>query len=129
MTFATIYSYLGTYLAVRKALVANEETIQSAKDYDIPCCTQEAEQKKGLFLLWCLENIDCYDDTDTDKVISVANRWSKNCGDCSVSQAEIEAFKVTDLGKELSAKAGLNGAILIQNGAWLLQQNGYLIIL
>jgi hypothetical protein len=129
MTFATIYSYLGTYLAVRKAIAANEQLIVDSKAYDVPCCVQESEQTKGLFLLWCLENIDCYDDSETDKVISVANRWSKNCSTCSVTQAEIDAFKLTDLGKELSARAGLNGAILMQTGTWILQQNGYLIIL
>jgi hypothetical protein len=64
-----------------------------------------------------------------DKVISVANRWSKNCASCSVSQAEIDAFLLTEKGEELAAKADLGGFILLQNGTWLLQENGYQIIL
>ena len=91
MIFATLYSYIRTYLSVRNALVNAEQKISSAKRYDKPCCDLEKSQKKGLFLLWCLENIDCYDE-NVDKLLSVANRWSKNCADCSVSQAEIDAF-------------------------------------
>jgi hypothetical protein len=128
MIFATLYSYIGTYLVVRNALVEAEQKISTAKKYDKPCCEIEKSQKKGLFLLWCLENIDCYDES-VDKVISVANRWSKNCASCSVSQAEIDAFLLTEKGEELAAKADLGGFILLQNGTWLLQENGYQIIL
>ena len=128
MIFATLYSYTGTYLAVRNALVEAEQKISTAKKYDKPCDKIEKSQKKGLFLLWCLENIDCYDES-VDKVISVANRWSKNCATCSVSQAEIDAFLLTEKGEELAAKADLGGFILLQNGTWLLQENGYQIIL
>lgn len=128
MIFATLYSYIGTYLAVRNAIVDAEQKILNAKKYDKPCETAEKSQKKGLFLLWCLENIDCYDES-VDKVISVANRWSKNCASCSVSQAEIDAFLLTEKGEELATKADLGGFILLQNGTWLLQENGYQIIL
>jgi hypothetical protein len=128
MTFATLYSYIGTYLAVRKAIVETEAKIENAKKYDKPCCDLEKSQKKGLFLLWCLENINCYED-QTDRFLSVANRWSRNCGDCSVSQAEIDAFLLTEKGDELTYISGLSGYLLTQNGTWLLQQNGYQIIL
>lgn len=128
MTFATLYSYIGTYLAVRKAIVANENVINNSKKYDKPCCEKEKNQKKGLFILWCLENINCYAD-DTDKFISVANRWAKNCGDCSVSQTEIDNFLNTEKGEELIYNSNLSGYIYTQNGAWLLQQNGFQIIL
>lgn len=128
MTFATLYSYIGTYLAVRKALVETEGKIELAKRYDKPCCDLEKSQKKGLFLLWCLENIDCYGE-DTDKLISISNRWSRNCANCSVTQAEIDAFLLTEKGDELSYISGLSGYIMTQNGTWLLQQNGYQIII
>lgn len=129
MVFATLYSYIGTYLAVRNALADAEKKISNAKKYDSPCDKSEKSQKKGLFLLWCLENIECYTDDSVDKVISVANRWSKNCANCSVTQQEIDDFLDTDKGKKLSGKAELGGFILLQNGAWVLQQNGYQIIL
>lgn len=128
MIFATLYSYIRTYLSVRNALVDAEQKISSAKKYDKPCCDLEKSQKKGLFLLWCLENIDCYDES-VDKLLSVANRWSKNCADCSVTQEEIDAFLLTDKGQELAQRAELGGFILLQNGSWLLQENGYQIIL
>jgi hypothetical protein len=128
MFFATLYSYIGTYLAVRKAIVETEASIELAKRYDKPCCDLEKSQKKGLFLLWCLENIDCYDD-QTDKLISIANRWSRNCANCTVTQAEIDAFLLTEKGDELAYISGLSNYILGSNGAWLLQQNGYQIIL
>lgn len=128
MIFATLYSYIRTYLSVRNALVDAEQKISSAKKYDKPCCDLEKSQKKGLFLLWCLENIDCYDES-VDKLLSVANRWSRNCADCSVTQEEIDAFLLTAKGEELAQRAELGGFILLQNGSWLLQENGYQIIL
>jgi hypothetical protein len=128
MIFATLYSYIRTYLSVRNALVNAEQKISSAKRYDKPCCDLEKSQKKGLFLLWCLENIDCYNE-NVDKLLSVANRWSKNCADCSVSQAEIDAFLLTAKGQELALRAEVGGFILLENGTWLLQENGYQIIL
>ena len=127
MVFATLYSDIGTYLAVRNALCHAEKKISNSKKYDTPCYKDEKSQKKGLFLLWCLENIDCYDDENLDKLISVANRWSKNCSTCSVSQQDIEDFLDTDKGKDLSDKTKLGGFILLQNGAFVLQQNGYKI--
>ena len=128
MTYATLYSYIGTYLAVRKAIVANEKVISNSKKYDKPCCDKEKTQKKGLFLLWCLENIGCYTN-NTDKLISVANRWAKNCGNCSVTQTEIETFLNTPDGDKLIYKSKLSGFILTSEGTWLLQQNGFQIIL
>lgn len=128
MTYATLYSYIGTYLAVRKALVATEAKIENARKYDKPCCDKEKTQKKGLFLLWCLENINCYNE-NTDKMIAVANRWAKNCGSCSVSQTEIETFLQTDKGDYLAQISNLSGFILTSEGTWLLQQNGFQIIL
>ena len=127
MVFSTLYSYIGTYLAVRNALCDAEKKISNAKKYDLPCDKDEKSQKRGLFLLWVLENIDCFDDSSLDKLISVANRWSKKCSTCSVSQQDIEDFLDTDKGKDLSDKAELGGFILLQNGAFVLQQNGYKI--
>lgn len=128
MVYITLYDYLGTYLAVRKAIVATENKINTAKKYDTPCCAMEIQQKKGLFILFCLENISCYNE-EMDKMLSVAKRFSKKCGDCSVTQAEIEAFMDDDLGKLLMKKSKLGGYVLNQNGSWLLQQNGYKILI
>ena len=128
MVYITLYDYLGTYLAVRKAIVATENKINTAKKYDTPCCAMETQQKKGLFILFCLENISCYED-NKDKMLSVAKRFAKKCGDCSVTQAEIETFMDDDLGKLLMKKSKLGVYLLNQNGSWILQQNGFKIIL
>lgn len=98
-------AYLKSYIAATQKAVAeySQKQIDEAK-YDKPCCSYEKEIKKGLFLKFCLENIDCYTDEEQDKLISVANRYAKNCGNCVVSNAELEAFKATPIGKELSKK-------------------------
>ena len=126
MIYVNLYSFYSSYLALRKAIVNTEKSISAARKYDRPCCKEETQQKKGLFLLWCMENVQCYND-DIDKFISVVNRFARNCGDCSVSQAEIDAFKVTPFAKEMAYKNQLGGYILTQDGVWLLQQNGYQI--
>jgi hypothetical protein len=128
MTYVTLYSFYSSYLSLRKAIVNTEKSISTAQKYDKPCCNYETLQTKGLFLLWCMENAQCYNE-DIDKFISVVNRFARNCGDCSVSQAEIDAFKITAFAKEMAYKNQLGGYILTQNGVWLLQQNGYQIIL
>jgi hypothetical protein len=128
MVYITLYDYLGTYLAVRKAIVVTENKINTAKKYDTPCCAMETHQKKGLFILFCLESISCYND-NMDKMLSVAKRFAKKCGDCSVTPAEIETFMDTELGRLLMKKSKLGGYLLKQNGSWLLLQNGYKIIL
>jgi hypothetical protein len=130
MLYATIYSYLKTYLAVRKAIAANESKIYAAMKYDRPCCQEEWSQKKGLFILWSLENPDCFQDNNNiDKLISVASRWAKSCANCSVTMTEVEDFLDTEKGKELGQLSGLGSYLEIQDGSWLLQQNGYQIIL
>lgn len=98
-------AYLKSYIAATQKAVCeySQKQIDDAK-YDKPCCSYEKEIKKGLFLKFCLENIDCYSDEDQDKLISVSNRYAKNCGDCTVTAEELAAFKTTPLGKELSKK-------------------------
>lgn len=98
-------AFLKSYIAATQKAVCeySQKQIDEAK-YDKPCCSYEKEIKKGLFLKFCLENIDCYSNEDQDKLISVANRYAKNCGDCTVSAEELAAFKTTPMGKELSKK-------------------------
>jgi hypothetical protein len=130
MTYVNLYSYLRTYLAVRKAIVAYDNQRLINEKYDKPCCDLEKKIKKGIFLLWCLESIDCYIVENTaDKFLSICNRYAKNCGDCSVTQAEIETFMDDDFGKFIMKKSKLGGYLLKQNGSWLLQQNGYKILI
>lgn len=88
----------------QKAVVNySQKQIDDAK-YDKPCCSYEEQIKKGLFLKFCLENIDCYTDEEQDKLISVCNRYSQNCGGCVITDAALTAFKSTAKGKELTSK-------------------------
>ena len=128
MTYLTVNSFVSTYLALRKAINANEEKIQAAAKYDKPCCSLEKNQQKGLFYLWAMGKVACYGE-DVDKFISVVNRWAQNCGDCSVSASEIDAFLDSEEGVALLTKTGVGNFLLLQNDAWLLQQNGYPIVL
>lgn len=80
-----------------------QKEIDDAK-YDKPCCSYEEQIKKGLFLKFCLENIDCYTDEEQDKLISVCNRFSQNCGGCVITDAALTLFKTTAKGKELTSR-------------------------
>jgi hypothetical protein len=94
--------FLKSYIAAADKAVCmySQKQIDDAK-YDKPCCSYENQIKKGLFLKFCLENIDCFSDEEQDKLISVSNRFSQNCGGCVVTDAELAAFKLTPKGKEL----------------------------
>jgi hypothetical protein len=94
--------FLKSYIAAANKAVCmySQNQIDDAK-YDKPCCSYEDQIKKGLFLKFCLENIDCFSDEEQDKLISVTNRFSQNCGGCVVTDAELAAFKLTPKGKEL----------------------------
>jgi hypothetical protein len=128
MVYTDLYKYLGTYLAVRKAIVDLDTKVQAAKKYDQPCSSYEEKQKRGLFILWCLENIDQYEDSNIDKVISIANRFSRNCETQTITQEEIEEFMLTDLG--ISLIYAYDAEFLIdENSAFILQQNGMFIVL
>lgn len=94
--------FLKSYIAAANKAVCmySQNQIDDAK-YDKPCCSYEEQIQKGLFLKFCLENIDCFSDEEQDKLISVTNRFSQNCGGCVVTDTELAAFKLTPKGKEL----------------------------
>ena len=99
-------AYLKSYIAAAQKAICeySQKQIDEAK-YDKPCSSYEKQIQKGLFLKFCLENIDCFTDTEQDTLISTSNRYAKNCGGCVVSDAELSAFKASPLGKELSKKS------------------------
>jgi hypothetical protein len=88
----TTEQYIKSYLAVDKAICTLIEEQYAQMKYDLPCTSYEENIKKGLFLKFALENIECHENGDQDKLISIANRFSKNCGDCVISAEEISAF-------------------------------------
>jgi len=101
----SLNQFLSAYIAAAQKAICNlANDYNTAAKYDKPCCTYDDSVKKGLFLKFALENIDCFTDDEKNKVISVANRFAQNCGFCTVSQAEIDAFAATDFGKNLSNK-------------------------
>jgi len=95
-------AYLKSYIAAtQKAVCEYSQNQIDDSVYDVPCHSYEEHIKKCLFLKFCLENIECYSDEEQDYVISLANRYAKNCGGCVVTDAELAAFKNTPMGKEL----------------------------
>lgn len=109
-----IDDFIRTYLSLRKAIVQYEKDKNASMKYDTPCHSLLEDLQLSQFLLFCLENLDCYDALeDKEKVISKANRVAKNCVSCAtVTQAEMDAFSITDLGFELMFKANLQPEIL-----------------
>jgi hypothetical protein len=96
-------AYLKSYIAAtQKAVCEYSQNQIDDSVYDVPCHSYEEHIKKCLFLKFCLENMDCYSDVEQDTIISLANQYSRNCGNCVVSAAELAAFKLTPKGKELS---------------------------
>jgi hypothetical protein len=96
-------AYLKSYIAAtQKAVCEYSQNQIDESVYDVPCHSYEEHIKKCLFLKFCLENMDCYSDVEQDTIISLANQYSRNCGNCVVSAAELAAFKLTPKGKELS---------------------------
>lgn len=96
-------AYLKSYIAAtQKAICEYSQSQIDDSVYDIPCHSYEEHIKKCLFLKFCLENMSCYSDEEQDAIISLANRYAKNCGNCVVTDAELAAFKQTPKGKELS---------------------------
>jgi hypothetical protein len=96
-------AYLKSYIAATiKAICEYSQNQIDESIYDVPCHSYEEHIKKCLFLKFCLENMDCYSDEEQDTIISLANRYARNCGKCTVSDAELAAFKETEKGKELS---------------------------
>lgn len=97
-------AYLKSYIAAtQKAVCEYSQNQIDDSVYDVPCHSYEEHIKKCLFLKFSLENIECYSDEEQDYVISLANRYARNCGNCTVSDAELAAFKLTEKGKELTA--------------------------
>ena len=95
---------LSAYLAGRKRLLEYEqEKIDDAK-IGKPCTCDDKEQRKIIFLLFCVENLDHITvDADKDNVISkliTAGKQSKYL----ISSAEIAAFELTDKGILLISK-------------------------
>lgn len=101
----------------------------NAAKYDKPCCEYDEKIKSGLFLKFVLENIDCFDDNGKNKIISKANRFAQNCGFCTVSQDEINAFAQTSLGKALANKFELDPDVKLFVAATALSNNSEILAL
>jgi len=107
-----IDQYLGAYIAAAQKAICNlTAEANTAAKYDKPCKSYDERIQEGLFLKFCLENIDCFADNEKNKIISKANRFAQNCGFCTVSQSEINAFAETDLGVKLGNKFELDADV------------------
>jgi len=105
----SIDQFLSAYIAAtQKAICELASQYNEAAKYDKPCCSYEENIKKGLFIKFALENINCFTDDEKNKVVSLANRFAKNCSSCTVSQDEIDALAQTSFGKSISNSFSLD---------------------
>jgi hypothetical protein len=128
MTFHSVSSLIRTFLGLRKAAANFQTELLNAQKYDKPCCTLERQIEEANFLLLCIDNSGCFD-TGLDEVIKKANRLAKNCGNCSVSEAEIDAFLESEEGGEFILRYGEGGYVLNDLGTFFLTQDGFRILI
>jgi len=124
--------YIKSYLSLREVIASLEQQRINAAKYDTPCESIDRDIELALFLKWCFENFGCYTLEEKYKVISKANRVAKNCQSCpGVTQAQIDAFILTDEGRALLWQADMpEGLILFDKLTFLVYyENGLPILL
>jgi len=106
--------FIKSYLSLRKVVASYEQQRINAAKYDTPCSSFDKNIAKAQFLLWCMNNFECYTLEEKYKVISKANRVAKNCSYCpGVSETEIADFLETNKGKELLWEVDIPGGYLV----------------
>lgn len=113
--------FVKTYLTLREFVASQEQARINAAKYDEPCHSYDDNIQVALFFLACLEDMECYTLEEKYKLISKANRLSKNCTACpGVTDAEIDAFMLTDEGRGLLWQADLpEGSLLFDDLTFL----------
>jgi len=97
-----------SYLSLRKVVASYEQQRINAAKYDTPCSSFDKNITKAQFLLWCMNNFECYTLEEKYKVISKANRVAKNCSYCAgVSESEIDQFIITNEGRAFIWQTGI----------------------
>jgi len=108
--------FVKSFLSLRKVVSSYEyQRINSAK-YDTPCSSIVKNISKAQFLLWAMQNMECFTLEERYKVISKANRIAKNCAFCpGISESEINEFVLSEEGRSILWQSAIPNGFLMYN--------------
>lgn len=119
MVVAASYSqndFIKSFLSLRKVVASYEQQRINAAKYDTPCSSIEKNIAKAQYLLWVMQNMECFTLEEKYKVISKANRVAKNCSFCpGVSETEINEFVLSEEGRSIIWQSDLPEGLLLYN--------------
>lgn len=119
MVVAASYSqndFIKSFLSLRKVVASYEQQRINAAKYDTPCSSIEKNIAKAQYLLWVMQNMECFTLEEKYKVISKANRVAKNCSFCpGVSETEINEFTLSEEGRSIIWQSDLPEGLLLYN--------------
>lgn len=108
--------FIRTYLSLRNVVASYEQQRINAAKYDTPCSSFDKNIEKAQYLLWALENFQCYTLEEKYKVISKANRVAKNCSHCpGVSESQINDFILSNKGIQILNNIDLPNGFILYN--------------
>lgn len=119
MVVAASYSqndFIKSFLSLRKVVASYEQQRINAAKYDTPCSSIDKNIAKAQYLLWAMQNMECFTLEEKYKVISKANRVAKNCSFCpGVSETEINEFVLSEEGRSIIWQSNLPEGLLLYN--------------
>jgi hypothetical protein len=108
--------FIKSFLSLRKVVASYEQQRINAAKYDTPCSSIEKNIAKAQYLLWVMQNMECFTLEEKYKVISKANRVAKNCSFCpGVSETEINEFVLSEEGRSIIWQSDLPEGLLLYN--------------
>lgn len=119
MVVAASYSqndFIKSFLSLRKVVASYEQQRINAAKYDTPCSSIEKNIAKAQYLLWVMQNMECFTLEEKYKVISKANRVAKNCAFCpGVSETEINEFTLSEEGRSIIWQSDIPEGLFLYN--------------
>ena len=108
--------FIKSFLSLRKVVASYEQQRINAAKYDTPCSSIDKNIAKAQYLLWAMQNMECFTLEEKYKVISKANRVAKNCSFCpGVSETEINEFVLSEEGRSIIWQSNLPEGLLLYN--------------
>jgi hypothetical protein len=108
--------FIKSFLSLRKVVASYEQQRINAAKYDTPCSSIDKNIAKAQYLLWAMQNMECFTLEEKYKVISKANRVAKNCAFCpGVSETEINEFVLSEEGRSIIWQSNLPEGLLLYN--------------
>jgi hypothetical protein len=108
--------FIKSFLSLRKVVASYEQQRINAAKYDTPCSSIEKNIAKAQYLLWVMQNMECFTLEEKYKVISKANRVAKNCSFCpGVSETEINEFTLSEEGRSIIWQSDIPEGLFLYN--------------